>query len=84
MDLGYDTSAHIGKRLASVDGDADRLVYYYVNKDDDSFNLLDGDAIAVLAGRFIHEQLEVYVFKNFCNDCFLKYVLRLSLYIQIV
>eukprot|EP00127_Corallochytrium_limacisporum_P007162 Clim_evm35s243 gene=Clim_evmTU35s243 len=37
-----------GDRAASLDGDADRVVYYYVN-DDGKFCLLDGDKIATLA-----------------------------------
>lgn len=37
----------IGVRAASVDGDADRLVYFYLNADG-TFKLLDGDKIATL------------------------------------
>ena len=46
-----------GQRMASVDGDVDRLVYWYLDSVDGTFHLLDGDAIAVLAGKFIYEQL---------------------------
>lgn len=35
-------------RVASVDGDADRLVYYFVD-DNNAFHLLDGDRIATLS-----------------------------------
>ena len=35
------------KRAASFDGDADRLVYYFID-DSNSFQLLDGDKIALL------------------------------------
>lgn len=39
-------------RCASLDGDADRLVYYY-NDAKGSFHLLDGDKIATLAAGYI-------------------------------
>ena len=39
-------------RCASLDGDADRIVYYF-NDTDGSFHLLDGDKIATLAASFI-------------------------------
>ena len=37
----------IGVRAASLDGDADRLVYFYLNAEG-TFKLLDGDKIATL------------------------------------
>ncbi|KAI9484005.1 MAG: hypothetical protein EXX96DRAFT_560455 [Benjaminiella poitrasii] len=43
-----------GDRCCSFDGDADRIVYYYVNQDN-TFRLLDGDKIAGLAALFIAE-----------------------------
>ncbi|KAI4094381.1 MAG: hypothetical protein LQ344_002282 [Seirophora lacunosa] len=39
-------------RCASLDGDADRIVYYF-NDFDGTFRLLDGDRIATLAASFI-------------------------------
>ncbi|KAJ6020944.1 Phosphoacetylglucosamine mutase [Penicillium herquei] len=39
-------------RCASLDGDADRLVYYFVDETN-TFRLLDGDRIATLAASFI-------------------------------
>ena len=39
-------------RCASLDGDADRLMYYF-NDSDSNFHLLDGDRIATLAALFI-------------------------------
>ncbi|OZJ04055.1 hypothetical protein BZG36_03563 [Bifiguratus adelaidae] len=41
-----------GNRACSYDGDADRIVYYYVD-DESNFRLLDGDKIASLAAMFI-------------------------------
>ncbi|KAF5292435.1 hypothetical protein FQA39_LY13982 [Lamprigera yunnana] len=42
------------QRCASVDGDADRIVYYY-NDDDNRFHLLDGDRIATLIASYLKE-----------------------------
>ncbi|TPX57591.1 hypothetical protein PhCBS80983_g03726 [Powellomyces hirtus] len=41
-----------GMRCASLDGDADRIVFWYLNKEG-TFKLLDGDKIATLAAGFI-------------------------------
>ncbi|KAG0163831.1 Phosphoacetylglucosamine Mutase [Apophysomyces sp. BC1034] len=43
-----------GDRFCSYDGDADRIVFYYVDSDG-VFRLLDGDKIAGLAAMFIME-----------------------------
>ncbi|ORY95454.1 hypothetical protein BCR43DRAFT_505956 [Syncephalastrum racemosum] len=43
-----------GDRYCSYDGDADRIVYYYVDQAG-TFKLLDGDKIAGLAAMFIME-----------------------------
>jgi phosphoacetylglucosamine mutase len=40
------------ERHASLDGDADRIVYYYADKSG-TFHLLDGDRIATLAASFL-------------------------------
>ena len=40
----------VGVRAASVDGDADRLVYFYLNSEG-TFKLLDGDKIATLGNK---------------------------------
>ncbi|EEH19944.2 hypothetical protein PABG_02203 [Paracoccidioides brasiliensis Pb03] len=42
------------ERCASLDGDADRIVYYYLDTGN-IFKLLDGDRIATLAASFIVE-----------------------------
>lgn len=41
-------------RCASLDGDADRIIYYFVDPDG-TFRLLDGDRIATLAALFISD-----------------------------
>ena len=45
------------KNLASIDGDGDRLVFYYINSNGD-LCLLDGDKIASLLVKFIGEMLK--------------------------
>lgn len=42
---------------ASFDGDADRLIYFYKNKQDSLFHMLDGDRIAVLVAKFLAKLL---------------------------
>ncbi|KAK2765596.1 Phosphoacetylglucosamine Mutase [Arachnomyces sp. PD_36] len=46
------SKASVMERCASLDGDADRLIYYYVEPGN-IFKLLDGDRIATLAASFI-------------------------------
>lgn len=46
------TPAQPGARFASLDGDADRLMYFYIDQDN-TFHMLDGDKIATLAASFI-------------------------------
>ncbi|KZT72835.1 phosphoacetylglucosamine mutase [Daedalea quercina L-15889] len=43
-----------GQRACSLDGDADRLIYYYLD-DRGQFHMLDGDKIAALSAAFIGE-----------------------------
>lgn len=42
-----------GARSCSFDGDADRLIYYWLDPETNSFSMLDGDRIASLAASFI-------------------------------
>ena len=44
------------KRSVSVDGDADRVVFYFTDKDG-VFHLLDGDRIATLIAGYIKDLL---------------------------
>lgn len=46
-----------GDRCCSYDGDADRIVFYYVTEDG-TFRLLDGDKIAGLAAVFITDLVQ--------------------------
>ncbi|KAH7883541.1 phosphoacetylglucosamine mutase [Phlebopus sp. FC_14] len=43
-----------GQRSCSLDGDADRLIYYYVDQQH-GFHMLDGDKISTLVASFIVE-----------------------------
>ncbi|KAH7045181.1 N-acetylglucosamine-phosphate mutase-like protein [Macrophomina phaseolina] len=71
------------ERCASLDGDADRIVYYFNDKDG-KFNLLDGDRIATLAASFIGDlsrhaglgdQLKVGVVQTaYANGASTKYI----------
>lgn len=42
-----------GEKYASFDGDADRLVYYYLDSKSQCFKLLDGDKIAALFAIYV-------------------------------
>ncbi|WVQ96205.1 hypothetical protein IAU59_003308 [Kwoniella sp. CBS 9459] len=42
-----------GTRACSFDGDADRIVYYYLHESKNTFRLLDGDKIAVMVAMFL-------------------------------
>lgn len=42
------------QRACSLDGDADRLMYYYLDRNG-SFRMLDGDKIAALVAGFLGE-----------------------------
>jgi phosphoacetylglucosamine mutase len=46
------------KKLVSIDGDADRVIYYYIDNQN-IFHILDGDKIAVLFTLYIKEKLEI-------------------------
>lgn len=48
----------LGEKYASFDGDADRLVYFYLNPITNSFKLLDGDKIAALFAIYINQILK--------------------------
>ncbi|KAL3282356.1 hypothetical protein HHI36_005543 [Cryptolaemus montrouzieri] len=47
----------INQRCCSVDGDADRLMYYYLDEDK-KCHLLDGDRIAILIAEYLKEVVE--------------------------
>jgi len=45
-------------RSVSVDGDADRLIYYYTDNQG-RFHILDGDRIAILLAAYLMELLQI-------------------------
>ncbi|KAL3497695.1 hypothetical protein ACH5RR_040427 [Cinchona calisaya] len=51
--------AEVGVRCASLDGDADRLVYFLVQPNSNKIELVDGDKIMALFALFIQEQLSI-------------------------
>lgn len=53
----------IGVRAASLDGDADRLVYFYLNEQG-TFKLLDGDKIATLGNYFQIKCLKKLIYQK--------------------
>ncbi|XP_013729922.2 phosphoacetylglucosamine mutase-like [Brassica napus] len=55
--LGFGVN-DVGVRCVSFDGDADRLVYFYVSSGE-KIELLDGDKILSLFALFVKEQLNV-------------------------
>jgi phosphoacetylglucosamine mutase len=58
-----------GERWASIDGDADRVVYFYTNVNGEC-RLLDGDAIAVLLLNFVRPLIdEMNASANGDDDC---------------
>lgn len=46
-----------GSRGCSFDGDADRIIYYYL-RDGKDFRLLDGDKISVMVAMFIKDLVD--------------------------
>jgi len=52
-----------GQRGCSLDGDADRLMYYY-RDDRGVFHMLDGDKIAALVAAFLSEQVRLAGLEN--------------------
>jgi len=45
------------RKFCSLDGDADRIVYYYIDHDQ-KFRLLDGDKIASIAATHLKELVQ--------------------------
>lgn len=76
-----------GQRACSLDGDADRLIYYYLD-DRSQFHMLDGDKIAALVAAFIVElvklagledKIEVGVVQTaYANGASTKYLIEVS------
>ncbi|KIW80751.1 hypothetical protein Z517_07367 [Fonsecaea pedrosoi CBS 271.37] len=52
------SNAQPGDRCCSLDGDADRVVYYYTDEQN-TFHLLDGDRIATLGAVFLADMTRV-------------------------
>lgn len=76
-----------GQRACSLDGDADRLIYYYADERG-QFHMLDGDKITTLVASFIvelvkaaglDEQIQVGVIQTaYANGSSTKYLSAVS------
>lgn len=64
---GFGHSRELGRRCASLDGDADRIVFFYGEQAEgaqaESLQLLDGDKILTLFAVFIQQQVQ-----ELCRD----------------
>ncbi|KAK9719243.1 hypothetical protein K7432_004906 [Basidiobolus ranarum] len=56
--LPHGLTLKYGDRGCAYDGDADRIVYFYVDSDNKTFKLLDGDKISGLAAMYIRELVQ--------------------------
>jgi len=50
----------MGSKCASLDGDADRLIYFYPNGNGNKVSLLDGDHISALFAKFIKQVNSIF------------------------
>lgn len=55
--LGVDPVRDVGRRFVSIDGDADRLVYFFSDPQTHSLRLLDGDKIMALLSGYVLDLL---------------------------
>ncbi|KAI6202078.1 Phosphoacetylglucosamine mutase [Aphelenchoides besseyi] len=59
LPMDFEDDVEPGTRCVSLDGDADRLVYFYLDKKEPrAFHLLDGDYIAALFAKFLIKHLD--------------------------
>ena len=55
---GFTAETAAGKRFCSLDGDADRLLYWRVNPSDLRLEIMDGDKEMALAALWVRKQLD--------------------------
>jgi phosphoacetylglucosamine mutase len=61
------------EKLCSFDGDADRIVYYYLNESDSTkINLLDGDKISTLMATHLKELVQHSEIANEIDFCIIQ------------
>lgn len=60
------------QKYCSFDGDADRIVYYYLSENQKTFHLLDGDKIATLMATHFTELLNNANLKDKINLCIVQ------------
>lgn len=81
-----------GQRACSLDGDADRLIYYYLD-DRSKFHMLDGDKIAALVAAFVvdltkasglESQIKVGIVQTaYANGGSTKYLSEVRYYVHV-
>ncbi len=59
LPLAFHMEKDKGKKMAALDGDADRLVYFYISPTNGQFRLLDGDKIIALYTLFLRDLLQI-------------------------
>lgn len=94
LPLGFEKEGvQVGERMCAFDGDADRIVFFYLDgppNSKGSFRLLDGDKIASLAADYINElvhkagvELEVGCVQTaYANGSSTKYLKQVRVRIQ--
>ena len=55
---GFTTETALGKRLCSLDGDADRLLYWRIDAVTKTVDIMDGDKEMSLASLWIRKQID--------------------------
>ena len=75
----YDSHFYNNKLYASLDGDADRCIFFYKNTD---FNLLNGDAISALYCLFLQKYSDfkiTFIHTSYTNHGLLDYLKSLNI-----
>ena len=77
-----DTHISYNTLYASLDGDADRVVFYF--QDEQDFYLLNGDKISALIAYYIsktisHKERIVVIHTGYSNDAFVKFIHSLGI-----
>jgi phosphoacetylglucosamine mutase len=57
--IGFSQDADQGKRICSLDGDGDRVVFHFFDDEQGDWHLLDGDKIACLFADFFVEKIRL-------------------------
>ena len=58
LPLNYKEAEFLGQKCASFDGDADRLIYYYVDAETKKLNIIDGDKQFALITMYVKNLID--------------------------